>query len=523
MLKRVRNLWRGETDATLFDLAAARRLAAGYGPVGGATGDRAGRAYELRPDVRAAFPLGLTPHPQRGELLGWLLTYGRADFGLTPAECVAHLADLDATPDRGLERSYRLQPDWQRAVARALTPAGWPAFKQFLAETYGLRGRWFDRATLAPQPAATGPGLNVLAHLRYPSGLQQAAATLAAAAERAGLAVSRRDLPVAVPDDWDGRTPTLGLEPFPVSVWVTAVNTFPAAFLPIAGLHPRAGVKRAAVWYWELDALPADWRAHLDWPDEVWAPTTFLADTFRRHTSKPVELLLPGVEVPAFAPLPRSHFGLPADRFLVLFSFDMLSVMARKNPLAVVAAFRQAFRADDRVHLCIKVSRSDADSAALDELRAACDTVGATLLDRLLPRAEVTALLASADCYASLHRSEGFGLGLAESLLLGKPVVATGYSGNLDFMDDAGSFLVSHTLVDVAATGGAVANPYRGGRWAEPDIGHAAELLRRVFADRDGTAEVARRGQARARELLGMGAYAKRLAERVNRLGERLA
>ena len=527
MLKRVarraRDWWRGETADTLFDLAAARRLAAEYGNPDGAAGERAARVYELRPDLREAFPLGLTLHPQRAGYLRWLLTHGASDYGLSPAECIAHLAELDDTPDRGLERSYRLHPDWQRAVGQALSPAGWPAFKQFLAETYGLRGRWFDRAALPPQPPATGPGANVLAHFRYDSGLGQAARTLAAAAERAGLGVSRRDLPVRFECDWTDRTPTLGLERFPVSVWVTAVNTYPAEFLPIAGLLPRSGVKRAAVWYWELDELPKDWRAHLDWPDEVWAPTTFLADTFRRHTSKPVVPLLPGVEVPAFVPLPRSHFGLPADRFLVLFSFDMLSVMARKNPLAVAAAYRHAFRADDRVHLCIKVSRGSADPAALAELRAACDAVGATLLDRVLPRAEVPALLAAADCYCSLHRSEGFGLGLAESLLLGKPVVATGYSGNLDFMDNAGSFLVSHTLVDVEATGGAVANPYRGGRWAEPDVGHAAELLRRVFADRDGAAEVARRGQARARALLNMEAYGQRLAERVSRLGERPA
>lgn len=533
--RRVRDAWRGETDATLFDLrdlGAVSRLLAEHAP--GFTWDgqpsdplngaRAERVYELRPDLRAAFPLGLTPHPQRASYLVWLLTHGRAAFDLTPAECLAHLLAVDATPDRGLERTYRLQPEWQKAVGQALTQAGWPQLKRYLADRYGLRGRWFERAALPPQPPAAGPGLNVLAHFRYDSGLQQAAVWLSAAAERAGLAVSRRDLPVIYPCDWTDRSDTLGLEPFSVSAWVSAVNTYPSEFLPIAGLHPRAGVKRVAVWYWELDELPADWRPHLDWPDEVWAPTRFIADAFRKTLSKPVVPMLPGVELPPFRPLPRSHFGLPADRFLVLFSFDMGSVMARKNPLALVDAFRRAFRADDWAHLCIKVSRGSADPAGLAELRAACEAAGATLFDRVLPRGEALALLASADCYASLHRSEGFGLGLAESMLLGKPVVATGYSGNLDFMDESNSFLVRHTLVPIRATanaGAVVANPYQSGNWAEPDVGHAAELLRRVYGDRDGAAAVAERGRAGVRERLSLDAYGRRVAERVRILGER--
>ncbi len=541
MLKRVarrlRDTWRGETDATLFDfrdLRAVNHLLAEHAPGfiwdGTSTdphrGARAARVYELRPDLRDTFPLGLTPHPQRAGYLAWLLTYGKADYGLTPAECLAHLATSDIFPDRGLHRTYRLQPDWQRDVPDALTPAGWPRFKRYLSDRYGLRGRWFERAGCPGRPDWAGPGLNVLAHFRYASGLQQAAVSLVSAAAEAGLDVSCRDLPVTFDCDWSDDTFTLGLEPYPVTAWVSAVNTYPSQFLPIAGLYPRPGVKRVAVWYWELDELPADWRAHLDWPDEVWAPTRFIADAFRKTLTVPVVPMLPGVELPDFDPLPRSHFGLPADRFLVLFSFDMGSVMARKNPLALIAAYRQAFRADDRAHLCIKVSRGSADPAGLAELRTACEAAGATLFDRVLPRGEALALLASADCYASLHRSEGFGLGLAESMLLGKPVVATGYSGNLDFMDATNSYLVNHTLVPIRATasaGATVANPYQSGNWADPDVGHAAELLRRVFTCRDEAAAAAARGQATVRETLSMAAYGRRVAERVAALGERRA
>jgi glycosyltransferase involved in cell wall biosynthesis len=479
--------------------AAAAAVRAAFGR---SLGVRVDRVYDLRRDLRAAFPLGLTPHPQRALYLRWLLRHGTEDLGLTPDECLWWLYEQSADPDCGVEASYRLHPDWQAAVPDALTPAGWRRLKAFLADRYDLHGQgWLVRAALPPQPPVVGPGLNVLAHFKYDSGLQQAAVNLAAAAERAGLGVSRRDLPVSLACDWADRTPTRGLEPYPLTAWVTAVNTHPDEFLPIGGLHPRPGVKRVAVWYWELDELPADWVPRLGWPDEVWAPTRFIADAFRKSLAVPVVPMLPGVGLPTFDPLPRAHFGLPADRFLVLFSFDMCSVLARKNPLGLVAAFRRAFRPDDRAHLCVKVSRGEADPAAL---------------------AELLALLGTADCYASLHRSEGFGLGLAESMLLGKPVVATGYSGNLDFMSDDTSFLVGHTLVPVGATasaGAAVAYPYQGGRWAEPDVGHAAELLRRVYARRDEAAEVAAKGQMHVRGLLSPEAYSRRVAERVRHLG----
>ncbi len=531
--RRVRDVLRGETDATIFDLqnllAVNRVLSAhvpGFQWDGRITdpqdGMRAARVYEVRPDLRATFPLGLTPHPQRAGYLGWLVSYGAADYGLTPDECLAHLVAQDRTPDRGLERTYRLQPEWQRDVSNALTTAGWPQFKRYLAERHGVRGRWFDHAALPPQPDSIRAGLNLLAHFRYDSGLQQAAVWLAAAATQAGLAVSRRDLPGSYACDWVDRTPYLGLEPFPVTAWVSAVNTYPSDYLPLSGLHPRSGVRRVAVWYWELDELPADWQPHLDWPDEVWAPTEFVAAAFRKSLAKPVVPMLPGVELPPFTPLPRSHFGLPEDRFLVLFSFDMGSVMTRKNPLALIETFRRSFRADDRAHLCIKVSRGASDPAGLAVLRDACASVGATLFDRVLPRIEALALLASADCYASLHRSEGFGLGLAESMLLGKPVIATGYSGNLDFMDTGNSFLVNHTLIPVQASsnpGAVVNNPYRSGQWAEPDVEHATDLLRRLFTDRDGAAAMAARGQATTRDRLSLAAYGRRLTDRLRHFG----
>ena len=394
-----------------------------------------------------------TPHPQRREYLRWLLTFGRVDFGITPGDVLAATLADDATPDRGLEVTYRLTPAWQQAVPAALTPAGWPRLKAFLQAEQGVRGRWVRRARLGPQPALDPArrGVNIVAHYRYPSGLQEAALGIDRALGRAGYQVCRRDLPLPAACDWADEADYRGLDVFNTTIYVAAANTAPAEWLPRSGLHWRPGGRRIAVWYWELETVPADWAGTLGWPDEVWAPTGFLADAFRRAVpGKRVVAVLPGVELTPFTPRPRGYFGLPAG-FLFLFTFDMGSVMARKNPLGVLAAFRAAFPGGRAgVHLAIKVSRGETNKADLARLQAdVASTPNTTLLDAVLPRPDAVALLDSANCFVSLHRAEGFGLSLAESMLLGKPVVATNYSGNLEFMTPHTARLIDCARVPV--------------------------------------------------------------------------
>src|SRR5262249_23746268 len=131
------------------------------------------------------------------------------------------------------------------------------------------------------------------------------------------------------------------------------------------------------------------------------------------------------------------------------------------------------------------------------------------LVDRVLSRAETLMLMNSADCYVSLHRSEGVGLTLAEAMLLGKPVIATAYSGNLDFMNRGNSLLVDYRRTRLEED----AWPYpKGSVWAEPSIEHAAELMRWVIehpAEANALGEQARRD---LRELMSLEAYGQRLA-----------
>jgi glycosyltransferase involved in cell wall biosynthesis len=521
--RRVRDALRGETAETCFDIHNPRELnpvlaAHGVAPPTAAQRantltERVKRVFELRPDLREAFPFALTPHPDRRRFLEWLLVHGAKDYGIKPDEAVAWLFEQDAAPDRGLATTYRLRLDWQQAVPHALTPTGWPKLIRFLRGSYDLRGRWVGRARFVPpsEDDPTAPGVNVVGHFRYTSGLQEAAFGAVNGLRRAGFRTSLRDLPVIFPCDWRDRERYLGLEDFDTTVCVAAVNTFPAEWYPRAGLHMRPGVRRIAVWYWELEELPAGWADKLGWADEVWAPTRFIADCFRKYVSVPVVPMLPGVELSPFPARPRSHFGLPDDRFTFLFSFDMASVMERKNPLGLVAAFRRAFRPTEPAQLVIKVSRGERDPDSLAKLRAAAGD-GVAVIDEVMTREDALALLASADCYVSLHRSEGFGLGMAESMLLGKPVIATGYSGNLDFMTPDVAHLVDSRRVPIVAD----LSPYpKGCHWSDPSVEHAAELMRLVFDRPDEARALGARAKAHVERVLSVEAAGRRMADRL--------
>jgi glycosyltransferase involved in cell wall biosynthesis len=486
----------------------------------GPRGDRARRVFATRTDVRELFPLGLTP-AGRGPFLDWALAHGRRECDVSAEELLWCLLEADETPDRGLVHHYLLDVDWQRAVPNALTPGGWPNLVRHVTARYGLTGRWPKRLRLPNDVVSAWPdrpGANVLAHFRYASGLQEAAFAVVNGLHAVGLATSRRDLPTTAPFDWRDRDPYLGTERFDTTITVAAVNTFADEWLPRAGLAPRAGVKRVAVWYWELDRVPESYRSRLTWPDEVWAPTEFLAKGFREAVSCPVVPVLPGLSLPSFARKPKSSFGLPDDRFLFLFSFDMGSVMRRKNPLAAIEAFRRAFRPDDRVHFAIKVSRGESRPANLAVLRKTCDEAGVTLIDEVMNREDVLALLAAADCYVSPHRAEGLGLGLAESTLLGVPTIATNYSGNVDFMTADTSYLVDCDLVPIGPDP-CPHDPYPpDGQWAAPRIDHLASQMRRAFDEKDETLAMARRAKTHAETLFTPGAFGRRMAERIRLL-----
>lgn len=236
-------------------------------------------------------------------------------------------------------------------------------------------------------------------------------------------------------------------------------------------------------WAWELERFPRDWRAAVNLVDEIWTPSRFVQRAIGSATSKLIVTVPPTISPEPPTGIDRLYFGLRPEDFIFLFNFDFNGFMARKNPHAVVRAFRQAFHdASDPARLILKSSNGNRFPR---QLAALGQEIGGDprieLRDGFLSRHEISGLQNAADCFVSLHRSEGFGLGLAESMFFGKPVIATRYSGNLDFMNDENSLLVDCTMTDVKR--GEYPH-WRGQRWADPSIGHAATLMRSVYDDR---------------------------------------
>ena len=251
-------------------------------------------------------------------------------------------------------------------------------------------------------------------------------------------------------------------------------------------------------WFWELETAPKWYGPAFDRVDELWAPTRFIEKMLRDSAPQRVKIThvpLP-VGIPDLDPtVTRADLGMD-NRFTFLFAFDFLSVMKRKNPLGLIDAFSRAFAPDEGPRLVIKAINGDhrpAESGRL--LAAALQRPDITVVDRYLPRSHTSALMAHADCYVSLHRSEGLGLTMSESMSLGTPVIATAYSGNLDFMDDSNSWLVPWTRVPVG-DGAEGYDPCA--TWAEPNLDDAARIMRHVWENQD----EARAKGAAARETI---------------------
>jgi glycosyltransferase involved in cell wall biosynthesis len=198
----------------------------------------------------------------------------------------------------------------------------------------------------------------------------------------------------------------------------------------------------------------------------------------------------------------------------------LTSGMERKNPLGLIRAFRQAFSAGEPVRLVLKTFSGNRYPASLQQMWSAGAGAKLTVIDRMFSRDETLSLIDSCDAYVSLHRSEGLGLTLGEAMLLGKPVIATRYSGNLDFMDDANSLLVDYQLVPVGRT----ATPYEpNGYWAEPSVDHAAHLMRQIYENRNWAGKLGAKAKSDAGARMSLPSAGQRMAERLSQISlERL-
>lgn len=477
--------------------------------------------WRLRPDLHAAFDLG--EREGREGFVRWYLRCAAREFGI-PARHIEPVRSAFGRGDAVIPRwdasgRARIAGVMPRLSAASLALIDWSCRQRWALTLYRrIPARWrhrlrrgLERAAFVPAapgaPSAPPPvaapsasdGLNLVGYARGEFGVAEVLRNFAAVLRDAGLPFSVRNVEIGVASRQNDRRLDADLDDtLPQDVTLFCIN---ADQMPVVhehlGASAFAGRYTIGCWFWELERFPSRWHGAFALVDEIWVLSDFVRDAIAACTDKPVHVMPLALQLPPQPALPRHALGLPDDAFVVLSSFDFNSWMTRKNPQAAIAAFRAAFPPMRRdVRLLIKTINGERQPSALRTLReAAAGDDRIEIRDGFLDREGMWALQAACDAYLSLHRSEGFGLGLAECMALGRPVVATAYSGNLQFMDAGNSALVPYRLVPVAEGD---YPDWHGQHWADPDVQAAAALLRRLADD---PAEASRLGR-NARESL---------------------
>jgi hypothetical protein len=473
----------GEDFGDLFEEPGGEQFVQwleGPAPAGAAHGINRYLFYRLaaeRPDVPRAYP-DLDGADGEG-YVAWCWAFGRRELGL-PERFLP--VPVGGRPAEASERSH---PAAHAASGRAASDA---AAKQ----DAGAQGA-------SATSAVEVPAVRVSGYLGHSLGLGAAARGYARALEAAGVPVSTRsvplhhlELPVELSTDYGRHSFEDLLHEGRHGFELVAVNADELpSFVGRLGEDHFEG-PRIGIWGWETNSIPPRWAEAFALVQEIWVYSRFMAENLGALAPVPVIALPPPVALPEQPTTPQ-RLGVP-EGFLFLFVFDYLSTVQRKNPAGLIEAFKQAFAPGEGPQLLVKTINAPLRPLAEEEvLWAAGGRPDIHVIDRSLTGEELSGLMAACDCYASLHRSEGFGLTIAEAMALGKPVIATGYSGNADFMDEANSFPVEWTLRRV----GPDCEIYPAdGEWAEPSIEHAARLMRLVHDDPSRAAAAG----ARARE-----------------------
>lgn len=287
---------------------------------------------------------------------------------------------------------------------------------------------------------------------------------------------------------------------------------------PIEHLHalalyqpqrPRRGF-RVGYWAWETSRIPDEWLAGIAAVDEIWCPSNFTAKAIREVVglARPIRVVAHPIAPSLNGIADKAKFDIAVDKVTFFAACDMRSSLDRKNPLGAIEAFaRSGCGQKGKADLLIKVHGDFPGSNMSVLMHAASQTAGVRIIDKKLSAEEMRTLRSSIDVVLSPHRSEGFGLVLAEAMRAGKPVIATGWSGNLDFMDSSSAALICAKEVPVHDSAGT----YAVGNWAEPDLEHAAMLIKRLTDNHEERLTLGQAGMAKINAFANSGEWQRQM------------
>lgn len=369
---------------------------------------------------------------------------------------------------------------------------------------------------------STGFGVNLIAYIRAEMGLGTSARGIAHALESANIPFNILN--------FEHSNPALHRD----ESWKHKEAKFSAYDFTLFAINPdnisnaRTRVQKRFVtdrytigyWFWELPEIPDNWQASFPLVDEVWAASHFVQDAISLKSPVPVFRVPVPVRLGPTDRFSRQTFSLPENRFLFLSMSDAHSHLARKNPLGIVRAFKQAFSGEDKsAGLILKINNVNTADSNAETMEAIWREINGQeniyVLDAEMTRPEIDALLAVSDCFVSLHRSEGFGLGSAEAMSLGKPVILTKWSGNTDYMTPTNSIGIDYQLIPV----GKQLGPYEPHQlWAEPDLDQASFWMRRLVEDPEFAKKTGLIGQETIRQQFSPEAVGRIIHDRLTYL-----
>ncbi|NQT57506.1 MAG: glycosyltransferase family 4 protein [Bacteroidetes bacterium] len=250
-------------------------------------------------------------------------------------------------------------------------------------------------------------------------------------------------------------------------------------------------------WAWELPEIPNNWKPALNLLDEIWVCSEFTRQAVARETNKPVKVFPLSIDINKKPDLSlnqvdtlKKRWDIPLNTFVFFSMYDTDSFKSRKNPEAVVKAFQQAFVKDEKVSLLLKIKVGQKQQH-LNHINNLREDNRIIIIEEILDRSDLNDIYKICDSYISLHRAEGFGLSLAEAMSFKKPVIVTGWSGNMDFTKEDNSSLVDYSLVEVGA------HFLQGTEtqvWAEADINSAAEQMYQLWSDKEYYSTISKMG-----------------------------